>query len=39
MQGRRKDALIHAKRAMEQAPAGSRAWQRALDVVDSLKQS
>ena len=39
VQGRRKDALIHAKRAMEQAPAGSRAWQRALDVVDSLKQS
>ncbi len=31
--GRMKDAGIHAKRAMDQLPTGSGAWQRAQDVL------
>lgn len=39
LEGRLKDAAIHAKRAIDQLPRGSAAWQRAQDVLSAAKQA
>jgi predicted Zn-dependent protease len=38
LQGNLKDAAIHAKRAVDQLPRGSSAWQRAQDVLLAAQQ-
>ncbi len=39
LQGRFKDAEIHAKRAVDRLPRGSSPWQRAQDVLHASKQA
>jgi predicted Zn-dependent protease len=39
IQGRLKDAGLHAKRAVDQLPRGSGPWQRAQDVLHASKQA
>ena len=36
LQGKIKDAKLHAKRASDRLPTGSPSWQRAQDVLDTL---
>ena len=37
IQGRPNDARLHAKRAADQLPRGSEAWNRAMDVLHATK--
>jgi predicted Zn-dependent protease len=39
LQGRMKDAGIHAKRAADLLPRGSAGWQRAQDVLSAAEAS
>ncbi|MGH1414636.1 MAG: M48 family metalloprotease [Pelagimonas sp.] len=39
LQGRFKDAELHAKRAVDRLPRGSSPWQRAQDVLHASKQA